>query len=75
MRIYENVKRLAKEKKTNVLAIEKRLGFSRGSIFKWDNSVPSVSKVAAVAKLLEVPIEDLIGDDAKKDSETNVAQT
>ena len=55
--IYERVREACAEKGTSIFALEKKLGFSRGSIYKWDENAPSVHKVDAVAKELDKPIE------------------
>ena len=60
MRIYENVRRLAKEKGIAITKIEEELGFSRGSIGKWDKHEPSLKKALEVAAFLEADIRELI---------------
>ena len=57
MEIYKKVQQACKEKGLTILALETKLGYSRGSICKWDAHVPSIKKVAEVAKELEKPIE------------------
>lgn len=57
MSIYENVKTACSEKGISVMELEKRLGFSRSVICKWDVHNPGVDKLNAVAKELEKPIE------------------
>ena len=58
--IYDNVKRLCVEKGTSVNKLEKELGFSNGSITKWNESEPGIKKVKKVADYLGVPIEKLL---------------
>lgn len=57
MSIYENVKSACKESGISVLELEKKLGFARSSIYKWNTSTPGVDKVKAVADHLKKPIE------------------
>ena len=57
MSIYKNVQDACAERGITVYALEKKLSFSRGSIYKWDANRPSIDKVALVAKELEKPIE------------------
>lgn len=57
MEIYKKVQQACKEKGLTILALETKLGYSRGSICKWDAHSPSVKKVAEVAKELEKPLE------------------
>lgn len=61
--LYEKVKRLAKEKKVPINKIESAAGMSSNSLHKWKYSTPSVVKVAAVANVLGVTIDELIGED------------
>lgn len=42
------------------MELERQLGFSRGSIFKWDTNIPSVERVKLVADKLNKPIEFFI---------------
>jgi transcriptional regulator with XRE-family HTH domain len=60
--MYRNIQKACKDAGKTIIGIERELGLSRGSICKWDQNIPSVIKVAEVAKLLEVPIETLLRD-------------
>ena len=62
MEIYKKVQEACKEKGISVLSLENKLGYSRGSIFKWDNHSPSIKRVIEVAKELDKPIEYFIGN-------------
>lgn len=63
MSIYRNIQKASRDAGKTIIGIERELGFSRGSICKWDTNTPSVDKVDAVAKLLSVTIETLLRDD------------
>ena len=58
--LYDNVKILCAEKNISVGQLEKELGFSNGSICKWNENEPSIRKVQKVADYLQVPIEKLL---------------
>nr|DAW41367.1 MAG TPA: repressor protein [Bacteriophage sp.] len=60
--LYDNVKILCAEKNISVGQLEKELGFSNGSICKWNENEPGIRKVQKVADYLQVPIEDLLKD-------------
>ena len=60
--IYENIKRLAKEKGITVRKIEQDLGLSNGSIGKYDHAAPSVYRAFEIAKYLGCTVYDLIGE-------------
>ena len=58
--IYDNVKKICKAKGISVGKMEQELGFSNGSISKWNESDPGAHKVQKVAKYLKVSIEKLM---------------
>lgn len=60
MSIYQNVKNTCRERGTTVNALETKLNFPRGSIFKWDKHTPSINKVKAVADVLNVKVDKLL---------------
>ena len=41
--------------------LERELGFSAASLWKWEKSPPSITKVEMVAKYFEVSVDYLIG--------------
>ena len=67
MSIYRNIQKASKDAGKTIIGIERELGFSRGSICKWDTNTPRVDKVDAVAKLLSVTIETLLRDDDEQE--------
>lgn len=62
--IYENIKRLAKEKGVTVRKIEQDLGLSNGSIGKYDHAAPSVYRAFDIANYLGCTIYDLVAERA-----------
>ena len=60
MKIYDNIKRVAKPKGISISAIEEHFDYARGSLCKWNTVEPSVAKVKAVAEFLGVPITALL---------------
>ena len=66
MVIYDNVKRICREKGVSVGKIEKELELSNGIISKWNESEPGIRKVQKVADYLGVPIEELLREDEKE---------
>ena len=43
--------------------LEMEAGLTRNSIYKWASNTPSVDKVAAVAKVLGVTIDELMKEE------------
>ena len=60
--MLDKIKTLCKEKKTSISKLEKQLGFGNGVIGRWDKSVPSYERLAAVANALDVPVSYLTGE-------------
>lgn len=60
MAIYERVKELAEQRDMPLYKLEKAAGIAQGSISKWKEISPSIEKVATVAKLLNVTVDELI---------------
>ena len=56
--MVDTIKRLCKEKKTTIAAIERACGFGNGSIRKWDSASPAYERIKAVADFLEVPVSE-----------------
>ena len=58
--IYEKIKVLCNEKGISICALEKAAGLGNGTIRGWKNSSPTIDKLQAVAKVLEVKVNKLI---------------
>ena len=61
--ILENVKRLCKQKRTSIWALEKAIGIGNGTISKWETSSPSVDKLKRVADYFGVTVDDLLREE------------
>lgn len=57
MSIYKKVQDACAENNISVMALEEKLKFARGSIYKWDLNRPSIDRVYAVARELNKPME------------------
>lgn len=58
--IYDNIKRICKEKNISVAAVEKQAKLSNGTICKWNKSSPTVDSLKKVADILGVTIDELV---------------
>lgn len=63
MYIYDKIKKICKEKGLSVTYVEKKSELGNGLISKWNDSVPSVANLKKVASILEVTVDELIGDE------------
>ncbi|GMB00883.1 helix-turn-helix transcriptional regulator [Pelosinus sp. IPA-1] len=62
MSLLNNIQNLCPSKNTTIPKLEKELGFSKGSMYKWDINDPSISKVLKVAQYFGVSIDSLFKD-------------
>lgn len=58
--MYQKIKMLCKEKGISVYMLEKKLGFSTGSICKWDNSMPRADALLKIANYFDKPVDYFI---------------
>lgn len=66
MYIYDKIKRICKEKGISVTYVEQKAELGNGLISKWNDSVPNVANLKKVANILEVTVDELIGDEDKQ---------
>ena len=60
------IRKLCKEKHMSMVTLEKEAGLGVNTIIKWDRSSPSVDRVAAVADVLGVSVDEILGRDQKQ---------
>ncbi|WP_419892846.1 helix-turn-helix domain-containing protein [Oceanobacillus kimchii] len=58
--MLENIQSLCIKKGISVAKLERELGFSRGSIYKWDKNSPSVDKLQKVAEFFNVSVDRIM---------------
>ena len=58
--IYQNIKRIAKERGLSIRNIERDLKMPNGLLGKYEHSAPSVYRAYEVAKYLGCTVEDLV---------------
>jgi transcriptional regulator with XRE-family HTH domain len=62
MTLVEKIQKLCEERNTNVANLQKEMGFSNGTIYRWDKNLPSVDKVKKVAKYFGVSMDYLLDE-------------
>lgn len=75
MTIYQKILQLCKEKGTTKTEVEKVCGFSQNSLLKWEQSSPTIERVAKVADYFGVTIDYLVGRETRKQEPTTAATT
>ena len=58
--IYDNVKELADNNNLTIRQVELKAELGNGTIARWKKSKPSVVTLLKVAKVFNVPLEDLL---------------
>ena len=64
MKIYDKIKELCKEKGITITALEKELGFARGSLSKIDKNKPGIDRVQKLANYFGKPVEYFTKDES-----------
>lgn len=71
MGLVERIRSLCKERDITINILEQQVdGITRGSIAKWDDHAPALSKVQAVAKFFGMSLDEFLGEETKKDPST-----
>lgn len=60
MSLLSNIYNLCITKNMFISNLEEELGFSNGSIYRWDINTPSIGKVLKVAEYFGVSVDSLI---------------
>lgn len=58
-KLTDRIRQLAVNNNTNIKRIEQKCNLSNGSIRRWDESMPTIDNLAAVAKEFDVSIDYL----------------
>ena len=65
MTTKEKILALCEQKKTNLYSVERAAGIGNGVIRRWDERDPRTTTLKKVAKVLEVPVQELIADESE----------
>lgn len=57
------IKALAKERGVTIMQVEQACGIGQRSMYNWDENVPAVDKVKAVADYFGITIDELMRED------------
>ena len=62
MTVFERIKDTAKLRGTNLKNLAKQVGLSENAIYSWKNKTPRTDNVQAVADVLGVSVEYILGN-------------
>ena len=60
--ILDKIKRLCRERKTNITNLEKEVGIGFGTVYKWGKVSPSVDNLKLVADYFGVTVDYLLAE-------------
>lgn len=66
--MFNKIKQLCKEHNISIFELENQIGISRGVLYTWKKSAPSIEKVYKVAKFFNVSIDYLVNHHVKGDN-------
>ena len=69
MTTIDRIKKISKEKGWSLQKVAEKAGIGINSIYRWNTKTPSTSSLQAVAKVLDVSVDYLLG---KEDSSENM---
>ncbi|HCA4053695.1 TPA: helix-turn-helix transcriptional regulator, partial [Listeria monocytogenes] len=61
MDIYEIIKVLCKNNRISIAELEKKLGLTRNTLYKWKTQSPSIERLVLVANYFNVSVDFLVG--------------
>lgn len=65
MTMFDRVKEISKKRGLSLAQLNEKAGFKPNVIYSWKTKSPSIDKVEAVAKVLGVTVDYLLGKDDK----------
>ena len=74
MTVFERIKETAKLRGTNLKNLAKQVGLSENAIYSWKNKTPRTDNVQAVADVLGVSVDYLLGNTDEMHSNKKDAQ-
>lgn len=70
MSVYENVKKIAKQRGLSLQKVAEQAGLGINSIYDWRKIDPSISKVQKVADVLHVGLTELVNEPSIPDKQS-----
>lgn len=77
MTVFERIKEISKKRGTNLKTIARQAGLSENAIYSWKNKTPRTDNLQAIADILGVSVDYLIGntDELHANKKTTVNDT
>ncbi|CAM3210263.1 helix-turn-helix domain-containing protein [Lactiplantibacillus plajomi] len=68
MTTLERIKKLSKQRGWSLQTLAEKADLGKNSIYRWDTKTPSTASLQKVARVLNVTVAELIGDNISKNS-------
>lgn len=69
MPVFDRVEKIAKKRKISLKTLALKSGLSENAIYGWKKKTPRSNSLDAVAKVLNVSVDDLLGNKKEADTE------
>lgn len=75
MTLFDNIKKITKERGYSIAEVERKAGISTNYMYQWKTRNPSPKSLEAVAKVLNVSVDELLSKEsiANRDLEVEEA--
>lgn len=73
--MFNKIKELCKEHNISIFELENEIGISRGVLYTWKKSAPSIEKVYKVAKYFNVSIDYLVNHRVKGENMLHITNS
>ena len=74
MTMFDRIKEISKKRGLTLAQLNEKVGFKQNVIYSWKTKTPSVDKVKAVADVLNVSVDYLLGNTEKSSASTKPKQ-
>lgn len=72
MTLLDRIKEISKQRGMSVKDVSKKAGFGERTIYRWDINNPSTEKIKAVADVLGVSVDYLLGNSDEMHTQSNL---
>ncbi|NVY95930.1 helix-turn-helix transcriptional regulator [Lactobacillus sp. DCY120] len=66
MTTLDLIKKFSRQRGWSLQTLAEKAGLGKNSIYRWNTKTPSTNSLKKIAKVLQISIEDLFGDDLKE---------
>ncbi|MGF7437926.1 helix-turn-helix transcriptional regulator [Lentilactobacillus senioris] len=68
MTVFDNIKEISKKRGMSLQYVAEKASMGKNSIYKWKTQTPQTDKLISVAKVLNVSVDELLGNSVSTDA-------